>query len=122
MLSLDELPEEVDSLDAQVASAYVKTEYPDRWLAFDGAVFEALWVEGQDIGDVDVLADSAEPVGLDSEEIRSAVVDEGLRDRVQKQFTEAQQDGITGVPTFVYDGYAARGAVPPEQLKRLVEG
>ncbi|MFB6185738.1 MAG: disulfide bond formation protein DsbA, partial [Halobacteriaceae archaeon] len=39
-----------------------------------------------------------------------------------EKFNQAQQAGITGVPTFVYDSYAARGAVPPEQLERLIEG
>ncbi|WP_276256315.1 DsbA family oxidoreductase [Halomontanus rarus] len=122
MLALDDLPENLDSLDAQVASFYVNTEYPERWLAFDEAIFEALWIEGRDIGDVDVLADIAEETGLDGDEIRTALADETLRDRLRKQFTEAQQDGVTGVPTFVYDGYGARGAVPPAQLERLVEG
>jgi predicted DsbA family dithiol-disulfide isomerase len=121
MLELDGLPENVDSRDAQVASFYVQTEYPDRWLAFDEAIFETLWIEGRDIGDVDVLADVAEDAGLDGNEIRTAVATEELRERLREQFTEAQQDGVTGVPTFVYDGYAARGAVPPEQLERLVE-
>jgi len=31
-----------------------------------------------------------------------------------------RERGVTGVPTFAYDGHAARGAVPPEQLERLV--
>ena len=48
--------------------------------------------------------------------------DEGRRAALREQFREAQSEGITGVPTFVADGYAARGAVPPEQLRRLVEG
>ncbi len=121
MLALDDLPENVDSLDAQVASFYVQTEYPDRWLTFDEAIFEALWIEGRDIGNVDVVVDLAEDAGLDSDEIRTAIGDESLRDRLREQFTEAQQDDITGVPTFAYDEYAARGAVPPEQLERLVE-
>jgi predicted DsbA family dithiol-disulfide isomerase len=122
MLDLDELPEDVDSLDAQVASFYVKAEYPDRWLAFDEAIFEALWIDGRDIGDVDVVADVAESAGLDGDEIRTAVTDGDLRERLREQFTAAQRDGITGVPTFIYGGQAARGAVPPEQLERLVEG
>jgi predicted DsbA family dithiol-disulfide isomerase len=121
MLDLDDLPEDVDSFEAQVASFYVNDEYPDQWLAFDEAIFEALWVEGRDIGDVDVLADIAEEVGLDGDEIRRAVADDDLRDRLREQFTDAQQDGVTGVPTFVYNGYGARGAVPPEHLERLVE-
>jgi predicted DsbA family dithiol-disulfide isomerase len=122
MLDLDDLPENVDSFDAQVASFYVNTEYPDRWLVFDEAIFEALWVDGRDIGGVDVLAELADDVGLDGDEIRTAVADEQRRERLHDRFTKAQQDGVTGVPTFVYEGYSARGAVPPEQLERLVEG
>ncbi|QGN07834.1 DsbA family protein [Halorhabdus sp. CBA1104] len=122
MLEFEELPEDLDSLDAQVASFYVKTEYPEQWLAFDEAIFEALWIDGKDIGDGDVLADIAAETGIDGDEIRTAVADEHLRDRLRKRFTEAQQAGVRGVPTFVYDEQGARGAVPPEQLERLVEG
>jgi predicted DsbA family dithiol-disulfide isomerase len=118
-----EIATDVDSLDAQVASYYVKKHYPyDRWLDFDEAIYDALWQEGRDIGDVDVLADLADDVGLDPDEIRDAIDDETLRAEVTERFTAAQQQGITGVPTFAYEGYAARGAVPPEQLRRLVEG
>ncbi|EMA67520.1 thioredoxin [Halorubrum aidingense JCM 13560] len=122
MLDLDDLPDEVDSFDAQVASWYVSAEHPARWLDFDEAIFEALWVDGRDIGDVDVLAEIADSVGLDGEEVRSAVADEDRRDRLRERFVDAQRDGVTGVPTFAYEGHAARGAVPPEQLERLVEG
>jgi predicted DsbA family dithiol-disulfide isomerase len=41
---------------------------------------------------------------------------------VTERFEAAKQRGITGVPTFAYDGHAARGAVPPEHLRRLIEG
>jgi len=121
MLGIDETPE-VDSFDAQVAARYVAEEYPEQWLDFDEAIFEALWVDGRDIGDPDVLADLAADVGLDGEEVREAVADEERRDDLREAFTEAQRRGVTGVPTFVYDGHAARGAVPPEHLERLVEG
>ena len=121
MLGIDETPE-VDSFDAQVAARYVAEERQERWLDFDEAIFEALWVDGRDIGDPDVLADLAADVGLDSEEVREAVDDDERRDDLREAFTEAQRRGITGVPTFVSDGHAARGAVPPEHLERLVEG
>lgn len=121
MLDVDEVPE-IDSLDAQVASFYVQREYPDAWPAFDEAVFEAYWEEGRDIEDSDVLADIAESVGLDGEEIRGAITDEDRRDHLRELFAAAHEKGVTGVPTFAYGGYAARGAIPPEQLERLVEG
>lgn len=113
---------DVDSLPAQVASFHVKEEHPERWREFDEAVFEALWTEGRDIGDPDVLADLAAAAGLDADEIRDAVGDQALRDRIEERFMAARKAGVTGVPTFAYEGYAARGAVPPEQLRRLVEG
>ena len=122
MLQLDDLPEHVDSFDAQVASFYAKEEYPDKWLAFDEAIFEALWIEGRDIGDVVVITEIAEAVGLDEEAIRTAISDDDRRDRLREKFEAAQKSGITGVPTFTYEEHAARGAVPPDHFERLVEG
>ncbi|KAB1198620.1 MULTISPECIES: DsbA family protein [Haloferax] len=118
-----EIATDVDSLPAQVASYYVKQHYDNEtWLTFDVSIFEALWQDGADIGDEDLLVELAEDAGLDGDEIRSALDDDGLFEEVREQFAEAQRHGVTGVPTFAYEGYAARGAVPPEQLERLVEG
>ena len=118
-----ELAVEVDSYNAQLAAYYVDQHHPyETWLAFDEAILDALWEEGRDIGDADVLVDLAEEVGIDPDEILAALDDESLRETLEGEWSQAQQDGITGVPTFGYDGHAARGAVPPEQLQRLVEG
>ena len=122
MLDLEAVPD-VDSLDTQVASTYVGREHPEAWPAFDEALYEALWTDGRDIGDRDVIADVAESVGIDEQRVRAALDDEALRTDVFAAFeTASQEDGVTGVPTFVYDDTAAQGAVPPEQLRRLVEG
>ena len=117
-----DLATDVDSLDAQVASYYVKQEHPEQWLDFDWAIFDALWQDGRDIGDRDVLRDLAADVGLDPDEIEDAIDDEETRKTVRTRFREAHEYGISGVPTFAYDQHAARGAVPPAQLRRLVEG
>ena len=118
-----ELRTDVDSLPAQIVSVHVRETTPELWLAFDGEVFAALWQEGRDIGDREVLVDIAERVdGIDPAVVDEALGDDDLRDRVTDLFAAARERGVTGVPTFAYDGHAARGAVPPEQLERLVEG
>jgi predicted DsbA family dithiol-disulfide isomerase len=118
-----EIATDVDSLPAQVVSVHVRETVPEAWAAFDDAVFEALWQEGRDIGDREVLADLASDVeGLDADVVDAALNDDDLRERVTDLFDAARQRGVTGVPTFAFDGHAARGAVPPEQLERLVEG
>jgi len=86
------------------------------------AVLDAYWVEGRDIGDEEVIVELAEGVGVDADEVRDAIGDERLAEELERQFEEARQRGVTGVPTFVSDGHAARGAVPPEHLRRLLEG
>jgi predicted DsbA family dithiol-disulfide isomerase len=114
---------DVDSLNAQIVSYYVKEHYPyETWLEFDEAVLHALWQEGRDIGQEEVLVELAEDVGIDGDEVNSALNDEGIRQKIHEKFSESHQQGVTGVPTFAYEGYAARGAVPPDQLQRLVEG
>lgn len=120
-MTLD-IASDVDSLPAQLVSFHVKETAPDEWRAFDEAVFEALWVDGRDIGDREVLRELAEDAGFDPGIVDDALEDDALRERLQEQFETAQRHGVTGVPTFAYDGYAARGAVPPDQLRRLVEG
>ena len=118
-----EIATDVDSLPAQIVSVHVKETAPEAWPAFDDAVFAALWQEGRDIGDREVLADIAgDAEALDAAVVDAALGDADLRERVAELFDAARQRGVTGVPTFAFDGHAARGAVPPAQLERLVEG
>jgi len=118
-----EIVTDVDSLSAQVVSYFLREHHDyETWLAFDEAVFAALWQAGRDIGDTDLLVELATDAGVTADEVTSALSDDSLREAVHQQFAEAQRHGVTGVPTFAHDGHAARGAVPPEQLRRLVEG
>ncbi|MXR41187.1 thioredoxin domain-containing protein [Halobaculum sp. WSA2] len=122
MLEFDEV-HDADSWDAQQAALYVKQSYDlDTFRAFYDAVLEAHWEDGREIDDLDTLVELAESVGVDGEEIRDAVDDETLAEELEAQFETARERGVTGVPTFVADGHAARGAVPPAHLRRLLEG
>ncbi|MFB6114857.1 MAG: DsbA family protein [Candidatus Nanohalobium sp.] len=113
---------DIDSFDAQVASFYVKNNYSyDKWLEFDKSIFEALWKEEKDIGDEEVILDLAEEAGIDVEEVREALKDESLKEEIAEKFEEARNHGVSGVPTFLYEGETARGSVPPERFKDLVE-
>ncbi len=121
MLGIDAVPE-VDSLDTQLVSLAVRDDYPDAWPAFDEAVFDALWVDGRDVSDPAVLVDLAGGADVPAETVRSALRDTDLRERLNRRFDRARARDVSGVPTFAYGDYVARGAVPPEHLRRLVEG
>ncbi|WP_269814474.1 DsbA family oxidoreductase [Halorussus litoreus] len=81
------------------------------------------------VGDPDVLAEVAEGVNLGSEtaevdqdEIRAATEDDDLEAALRERFEQAQQAGVSGIPTFVYEDHAARDAIPPAQFERLILG
>jgi predicted DsbA family dithiol-disulfide isomerase len=117
-----ELAGDIDSLPAQAVSYHIKsTQDYETWLAFDTVVFEALWQDGRDIGDRDVLCELAVEAGLGADVVDAGLAD-SVRDALSEQFDAAHRHQITGVPTFTYGEHAARGAVPPDHLERLVEG
>ena len=117
-----ELRTDVDSYDAQRVALRASEERPEAFEAFHRGVFDALWEEGRDVGDPEVLADVAEEAGLPEGYVDDVLADDDSAAALEEAFETAAEFGITGVPTFEYDEYAARGAVPPEQLARLVEG
>jgi len=117
-----ELRKDVDAYDAQRVALRASEEHPKAFEAFHRGVFDALWEEGHNVGDPEVLADVAEEAGLPSGYVADTLADDDSAAALEDAFGAAAEFGITGVPTFECNGYAARGAVPPEQLARLVEG
>ena len=122
MRALDDVPS-VDSWDAQQAALFVRqTTDRETFRAFYDAVMDAYWQDGRDIADPDVLAEIAESVGVDPTTVRDATTDETLASELESAFAAAREQGVSGIPTFVANGHAARGAVPPDHLRRLIEG
>ncbi|AEN05220.1 DsbA family protein [Halolamina sp.] len=120
MLDLDRVPH-VDSLNAQVASRFISDEQPNRWAEFDSAVFEALWLDGRNINDVETVARIAGEVGLAEDGIRDALGSAERRSRLLEEFTEARTAGITDVPTLRYNGETVQDVLSVAELQRFVE-
>jgi predicted DsbA family dithiol-disulfide isomerase len=116
------LMKDVDSYDAQRVALRARETHPEAFGRFHRAVFDALWEDGRDIGDSEVLAEIAVDAGLPEGFVAETLADESSAERLEAAFEAAQEQRITGVPTFVAGEHTARGAVPPEHLRRLIEG
>jgi predicted DsbA family dithiol-disulfide isomerase len=89
--------------------------------AIHDALFRAYFVDGKNIGDVDVLLDLAKKIGLDEAKAREVLEQRTFKSAVDADWAKSRAYGVTGVPTFVAGGYGVVGAQPYEALERLVE-
>ncbi|CAN5551980.1 DsbA family protein [soil metagenome] len=84
-------------------------------------LFDRYFEQGQDIGDIDVLADIAKAHGMDEQVAHNLLSGEGAAAGIAASMRQAQQLGITGVPFFVIDDqYGVSGAQPPEVLLQVL--
>jgi predicted DsbA family dithiol-disulfide isomerase len=84
-------------------------------------LMRAYFVEGLDVGSVDVLCNLAGEVGLNSERARAHLEStDGLAD-LEQELASAAEIGINAVPTFVFNGeFAVPGAQDPEVFVRVL--
>ena len=92
-----------------------------RLAAYTRAVHEAFFQRGEDIGRADVLVDIARSTGLDADGFAAALADHRFLPRVLEQEREAQDLGISSVPSTIIGHYLLPGCVPYETLKSVVE-
>lgn len=79
------------------------------------SLFIAHFIDGKNVGDTDTLIAVAESLGIDKNEAHHVLTSEEFNDDVQKDFSEAQSHGISGVPFFILNGkYSVSGAQPVE--------
>ena len=90
--------------------------------AYNSRVLEAFFVEGQDIGRIDVLARLAGEVGLDEKAFEEALRSRTYRDAHRRALRHAYEEaGVTGVPMFVIGDRVLTGLQDKETLEAAIE-
>ena len=89
--------------------------------ALNQKLFEAYFVEGRNLAELEVLLDIAEVVGLSREEAEGVIQERSFRDAVDADWRRAHELSVTGVPTFVSGNRGLVGAQPYEALEQLIQ-
>lgn len=90
--------------------------------AYNGRVLKAIFVEGQDIGRLDVLAKLAGEVGLDEKEFEEALRTRKYQQAHQQALRHAYEEaGVSGVPMFVIGSRVLTGLQSRETLEAVIE-
>lgn len=77
-------------------------------------LYRALWVDGKNIGEMDVLAEVIEAAGADLAAVRAGLQDPAIKAQLRENTAEAEQRGVCGVPSFWVEREAA--GLPPVLL------
>lgn len=101
----------------------------DRASALQHAIFRAFFEHGADIGQVDVLVQLGQEVGLDATSLRAALAAGTQRPRVLEDQALAQSFGFSGVPATVVrragaewsEGVLVEGAQPYSVIRDAIE-
>lgn len=89
----------------------------DRKAAVVDGLQRAYFNEGQNVADLDILANVAAAAGMDREETLQRLRSGEGSAETNAAIENAVRLGVTGVPFFVFDNrYALSGAQPPETI------
>lgn len=100
-----------------------------RWAALTGAqdevverLFAAYFENGEDIGDIRVLADIADVSGMDGAQVADMLESDQDLALVEREDQLAREMGVTGVPAMIFaNKVAVSGAREPEVLTMVID-
>ena len=107
-----------NTVPVHVATVYAKGVGLDN--EFHHAAAKALWEDGANLGEMPVLKEIAEKVGLDWAELAEKLGSVQFRLEVYKEYQAAKDLGVGGTPTYRVGGELAFGNLSAEDLEELV--
>ena len=88
---------------------------------FHRACYRAFWEDGVNVGQVAVLKELGEQVGLDAQEMQERLDSGYYTAQVEAQHEEARVIGVQGIPSFIMGRYFFSGAQPYDLFKDVAE-
>lgn len=105
---------------AHEAATFARTV--GRFEAMHGALYRAYWVDGSDIGRIDVLAEIGAGIGLDPIALRVALDVDAHTQEVRAAAAAADALGIRAVPAYRLGDALLTGLQEPAALRGWVAG
>lgn len=107
-----------NTVPAHVATMYAKRVGLDN--EFHHAAARALWEDGANLGEMPVLKEIAEKVGLDWAELAERLGSERHREEVFQESQAARDLGVGGTPTYQVGGELTFGNLSVGDLEELI--
>ena len=107
-----------NTVPAHLATIYAREKGLDD--KFHHVAAQAFWETGVNLGDLSILKEIAEGVGLDWSELSHRLESEKHREAVYKEHQEAKDLGVGGTPTYKIGGELKFGNLSVEDLEEMI--
>ncbi|MEU0936420.1 MULTISPECIES: DsbA family oxidoreductase [unclassified Embleya] len=113
----------VNTLTAHRMLWLALTEFgPAAQAALKDRLLAAYFTEGENVADHVRLTEFAVEAGLDRDRVVAFLASDEGTDEVRREIAEAQEMGVTAVPTFVFEGtWAVQGAQEASTFLQVLE-
>jgi len=101
------------------ASEFAKIK--GKFLEFHIGVYEAYFLEGRNIGDIEIVLDIGEKAGLDKSELQECLSKRTMFDKIEENKKEAEDKLILGVPTFLFGDFPVHGNQSTQTMRHIIK-
>lgn len=109
----------LDSAYALEGAEFAKEH--EKFTEYHDAIFNAVFEDGNDIGDLPTLLRIAENVGLSPDELETILKEGRFTNRVKETEAEAHTFQVVGYPTFMLGAFPLIGIQPAETMRLLIQ-
>lgn len=100
------------------ASEFAKIK--DKFSEFHKGIYRAYFLDGENIGDRDVILKVGENAGLQVKELQESLNRRTMLRRIEENRQEAERNQILGVPAFIFAGFAVHGVQSLETFRKII--
>lgn len=108
----------MNSLAASRAYWWLYDQDPDMAKGFAQCVYHRHWGEGQDLSTPEQVAEVGATLGIEPEELKTAVQDPEVKARLKAETDRSLERGVFGSPFIFVDGEPFWGADRLDQVER----
>jgi 2-hydroxychromene-2-carboxylate isomerase len=94
----------INTLTLMRGATAVQMHQPERFADYVAAVFRAIWVDGKDMNDPQVVASVLQAAGFDPAALLAQASQPQVKERLKQVTQDAVARGVFGAPTFFVDG------------------
>jgi len=93
----------------------------DKGAELRDAFYKAYWEDGKDIGQMAVIQEIVESVGIEWGPVETALSKNLYLDTVMEEFQDGLDNGFDGIPAFVIGDVKFTGAQPMDLFRKVAD-